>query len=117
MIDDHNDYFGNPSESGKSIGQDFASGVPTLPLILGLQSPEIESEVRHLFCETARAPDDFRRMHQLLTRADVLGASNAFISDMARKARIYRKFDTAEDKLHLWFETLQRVLVTHASAS
>jgi octaprenyl-diphosphate synthase len=114
IIDDHNDYFGNPAIGGKPIGQDFAAGVPTLPLILGLQRSGIESEVRYLFCETSRAPKDFRRMHELLVQAEVPTASSAFIDDIAQKALVHLEYKTTEARLQNWFQTLQHVLVTQA---
>lgn len=71
IADDILDYSGNPSESGKQIGADFAEGKVTLPVIYAMQAvgPEdkgfIEEAIRH-------GHGDFEKISHLIQTSGAL---------------------------------------------
>jgi len=59
--DDHLDYLGDPSKTGKTVGNDFCEGKMTLPLIYTLQ--EAETSESNFLLDLLRGEKDRRRTH------------------------------------------------------
>jgi octaprenyl-diphosphate synthase len=110
LIDDHNDYFSDPTVAGKPLGQDFISCVPTLPLILGLQTRSIAAELQSLFGNTPRSIEHFTRALQLLRSAGILQASSDFITDVANRAKQNLGVATDINGVLEWFDILQHTI-------
>ena len=71
IADDILDYSGNPEESGKQIGSDFAEGKVTLPVIYAMQQVSAEDKA---FIEEAirQGHGDFQKISQIIRQSGAI---------------------------------------------
>ncbi len=69
VVDDLLDYLGDPAKTGKQVGNDFAEGKMTLPLLLAIQraSPEKRADIDRLLDQPA-SQEAFGEMRRVLER-------------------------------------------------
>ena len=74
LVDDVLDYSARQADLGKTVGDDFAEGKVTLPVILAYSRGNEEERTfwRRGLCEDGRQAEDFRRAVALLKRHDAL---------------------------------------------
>ena len=89
LVDDVLDYSARQAELGKTVGDDFAEGKVTLPVILafGRGSEEERAFWRRVLCEGGRRTDDFRKAVALLTRCDALSETLDWARSRAEDAK------------------------------
>ena len=87
VYDDCIDLFGSEAAAGKSLGTDLAKGKLTLPMLLLWEKAEAEErDLIHDLVLSWQAPA-MKRMGELLTKYDTLGASLEIIHQFLEKAR------------------------------
>ena len=74
LVDDVLDYAARQADLGKTVGDDFAEGKVTLPVILAFDRGDEEERAfwRRALCEEGRRAEDFRRAVALMRRHDAL---------------------------------------------
>jgi octaprenyl-diphosphate synthase len=80
LIDDILDYEGTTADLGKNVGDDFAEGKVTLPLIIAMRNGD---DGQRAFIRDAILSDDISEMAQLLSIVKATGGLQ-YTSDMAR---------------------------------
>jgi octaprenyl-diphosphate synthase len=85
MIDDLLDILGPEEKTGKPVGSDLREGIPSLPVVLGVES---EPELRRLF-GNGRALDagDFKRALEILRAPRLLNQARAMATERVNQAR------------------------------
>ena len=87
VYDDCIDLFGSEAAAGKSLGTDLAKGKLTLPMLLLWEKADAEERgLIHELVLSWQAPA-MKRMGELLTKYDTLGASLEIIHQFLEKAR------------------------------
>ena len=95
LADDVLDWSGQQTELGKAVGDDFAEGKATLPVILAFERADAEERAfwRRTFEEGDRRPGDFERALTLLDRrealADTLAEARARAEDAAQALALF----------------------------
>ena len=85
MIDDLLDILGPEEKTGKPVGSDLREGIPSLPVVLGVES---DPELRRLF-NNGRALDgaDFKRALTILRSPQLLDRARAMAEEQVKIAR------------------------------
>ncbi len=85
MIDDLLDILGPEEKTGKPVGSDLREGIPSLPVVLGVES---DPELRKLFSD-GRTFDgaDFERALQILRSPQLLDRARAMAGEQVKVAR------------------------------
>lgn len=92
LIDDVLDYVGNPTETGKNVGDDLSEGKPTLPLIYTLNncSTEDSNFIRNIVSQQKDHPDitsdHTNRVIEIIHSCGAIEFSEDRAQDEARKA-------------------------------
>jgi octaprenyl-diphosphate synthase len=85
MVDDLLDVIGPEAKIGKPVGSDLRAGIPSLPVVLGIERSE---ELRELFQSgSAVEGDGFRRALELISLPEVLEATRNLAAQEAQSAR------------------------------
>ena len=97
VVDDFLDWSGRQEELGKTIGDDFAAGKVTMPVILGFERGSSEERAfwRRTLEDGDRQPGDFEQALGLLDRREALTDTLAFARARAEDAR--RSLDVFPD--------------------
>ena len=97
LADDVLDWSGRQAELGKAVGDDFAEGKATLPVILAFERGDAEERAfwRRTFKKGDRRPGDFQRALALLERRQAL--ADTLVMARARAKEAARSLDMLPD--------------------
>ena len=89
LVDDVLDYSASQADLGKTVGDDFAEGKVTLPVILAFDRGNEEERAfwSRVLCEGGRRAEDFHRAVALLTRHDALAETLEWARSRAEDAK------------------------------
>src|SRR6266446_6795808 len=87
VYDDCVDLFGSEMTAGKSLGTDLAKGKLTLPVLLAWERAGAQDRARLEELVQAWQNGSIKRMGELLSKYETLGASVEIVNEYLRKAR------------------------------
>lgn len=113
IMDDIMDFYGNPADLGKPIGQDFLSGNITLPAIFLLQNPLYQEWVQELITKKKINKTTLKTLREALIKSGSIEAAYAVAAESIIKAQesLAEIPDGQAKKALLWLA--ERVIQTH----